>query len=255
MVINYERPSCTKKKVFKILLTTAMRQEHQRSISLRSLLVQNSYFVKRLSTNLKSLPQPKWDWCCKRLKKWFHDINLGHLSKLFHNFNGSDILRLSKDDIYSICGQLYGNLLCNCLFNLNNNHEKLLSLSVASESRFQIFIRIRYFNFYNLVYFNPNLNELVLKLKNLLLNQYFSEDNRLMDDKVLEFNDEFNVCEKLTSNDELRELDSVFMLNNENKIVCLVDSPLDFISNDDKFMVYLICLRTSDKKCILIVRE
>lgn len=240
MVIKYTKKS--KKRVYKMIVTSERTdafesKETTDSKYYLSALLKNSFFSKHL---------PNASWCTKRLKRWFDEINLSHISKNFHNYNGSDILRLSKNDIYLICGELQGNLLINCLFpSLKNKEDKK-----------QMVIRFPNCNYYNLMHVNTSdKNELISNLKNLLLAQCRPENPALINehDEKFENNDEFHVCNSQLTISQVDDLDSVYKFDQNSKIMPF---SAEQVSQEDKFVMYLINVKNEDiKQSILLVKE
>lgn len=201
------------------------------------------------------IKQPKSDWCCYKVKKWLHDINLGQLSKLFHNYNGADLLRLSVQDIYAICGQLQGSLLVNCLKNVpvcsanwsnsenysdecskENLTEDIKQVRIIDEiagstcssgspsvlikslNSLKIYVKLDSCYYYNLITLNNlfHINELIIKLKNLVYSNCVKHNR-------LKFENQYNInsnvllkpCDQLELN-EVKAINNVYLwVNNQ----------------------------------------
>ena len=211
------------------------------------MVIRNSRLNKRLSSRLQ---QPNIDWCSRRLKNWFHDRNLCHLGNLFHNYSGLDFLRLTKSDIFLICGELNGNLLINSLTNRGISSQK-------QPYQKQLFIKIHYLNYYNSVYlYSDSKVEITSKIKNLLITQYFNEIGRLkeFDQKpLIENTEEFNVCHNRLKIGNLKNNDILYTLDENRKIIKISNNTL---LNENKYIVYFIHLKNeTTKQSILLIKE
>jgi hypothetical protein len=241
MVINYTRNSKlgAKKHKFKIVVTQTNKNRRE----LPEIMMARSSRLKN----------PSIDWCNRRLNKWFHDINLCHVGKLFHNYNGLDLLRLTKSDINLICGESDGNQLINCLYN------KGFSTSKKQTYKKQLLIKFSYLNYYNLVYLYSvdSKIEMISKIKNLLISQYFNEIGQLREssEKKLEIEDnyEFSVCRNKLKIDDLKNIDLLYTLDKNRKLIEVSNEDL---LNENKYILYLIHLKTeTNKQSILLIKE
>jgi hypothetical protein len=241
MVINYTRNSKlgVKKHKFKIVVTQTDKNRRE-----------SSEIMIARSSRLK---YPSIDWCNRRLNKWFHDINLCHVGKLFHNYNGLDLLRLTKSDINLICGESDGNKLINYLYN------KGISTSKKQTYKKQLLIKFSYLNYYNLVYLYSadSKIEMISKIKNLLICQYFNEIGQLKEssDKQLEIEDnyEFSVCRNRLKIDDLKNIDLLYTLDKNRKLIEVSNEDL---LNENKYILYLIHLKNeTTKQSILLIKE
>ncbi|KAH8876525.1 Upstream-binding protein 1 [Schistosoma japonicum] len=68
-----------------------------------------------ITSNISSIVHA--EMTASQVTKWLHQSNFENLVETFKNFTGCDILRLTKEDLLSVCGSLEGLRLYNSLYN------------------------------------------------------------------------------------------------------------------------------------------
>lgn len=109
---------------------------------------------------------------CVEVLAWLTANRFGPLARAFNNFSGSDLLRLSKDELIEICGLSDGIRLNNCLHNQPIKPRKTLYVCLGGNDIF-----------HPVYLYNVNMEELLRELSKILISQLVTHD-KLSPEKV-----------------------------------------------------------------------